>query len=245
MTSPDESESRRRALAFNAVGPAINSRGYRLPLSARRAVADAVLDAVDAEDDAARRRAVAFQTRIDAGRAWARQHLTAEQQTGLLEVLAGREDAAASATPTDGLRDRYAAALREATCTGNCDTSETECARTRIQAVVWEHGQLAEVSGSPEMLADTILAPRDAELDQLRADRDRWQHGLEAAEAQLVQLRRTGAQVQARAEHAEAALGRVRAVAEELIKYGCSWTGSEPEAGRRILTALESPQEQS
>lgn len=42
----DESESRRRALAFNAVGPAINSRGYWLPLSARRAVADAVLAAV-------------------------------------------------------------------------------------------------------------------------------------------------------------------------------------------------------
>lgn len=45
----DETDSRRRALAFNAVGPAINSRGYWLPLSARRAVADAVLEAVAGE----------------------------------------------------------------------------------------------------------------------------------------------------------------------------------------------------
>jgi hypothetical protein len=38
---------RRRALAFNAVGPAINQAGYWLPLSARKAVADAILDAID------------------------------------------------------------------------------------------------------------------------------------------------------------------------------------------------------
>lgn len=36
---------RRRALAFNAVGPAVNAAGCWLPLSARRAVADAVLEA--------------------------------------------------------------------------------------------------------------------------------------------------------------------------------------------------------
>jgi hypothetical protein len=33
--------------------------------------------------------AVTFQTRIDAARAWARQHLDAEQQAGLLGVLRG------------------------------------------------------------------------------------------------------------------------------------------------------------
>ena len=38
----------RRALAFNAVGPALNERGEWLPLSVRQAVADAVLTAVDA-----------------------------------------------------------------------------------------------------------------------------------------------------------------------------------------------------
>jgi hypothetical protein len=37
---------RRRALAFNAVGPAVNAAGCWLPLSARRAVADAVLEAI-------------------------------------------------------------------------------------------------------------------------------------------------------------------------------------------------------
>lgn len=84
--TPDE---RRRALAFNAVGPAVNDAGYWLPLSARRAVADAVLAAVADEFEASRRRAVTFQARLDAGRDWARRNLTAEQQQGLLEALRG------------------------------------------------------------------------------------------------------------------------------------------------------------
>lgn len=42
----DESASRRRALAFNAVGPAVNEAGCWLPFSARRTVADAVLAAI-------------------------------------------------------------------------------------------------------------------------------------------------------------------------------------------------------
>jgi hypothetical protein len=44
--TPDE---RRHALAFNAVGPAVNEAGCWLPLSARKVVAEAVLAAVDAE----------------------------------------------------------------------------------------------------------------------------------------------------------------------------------------------------
>ncbi|MER6778441.1 MULTISPECIES: hypothetical protein [unclassified Streptomyces] len=40
---PDNPAARRCALAFNAVGPAVNAAGYWLPLSARRAVAAAVL----------------------------------------------------------------------------------------------------------------------------------------------------------------------------------------------------------
>jgi len=43
-------ESRRRALAFNAVAPAVNQAGYWLPLSARRAVADAVLATLNDPD---------------------------------------------------------------------------------------------------------------------------------------------------------------------------------------------------
>lgn len=225
-----------RALALDAAAVALNTGRYWLPAEAQAAVVDAVAAVYEADLDTARRRTVALVERIDDGRAWARQHLTVEQQTELLGVLAGREDA----TPTDGLRDRYAAAIRAATCTGNCDTSETECARTRIQAVVWEHGQLAEVSGSPEMLADTILATRDTELDQLRADRDRWQHGLEAAEAQLEHHRRTLAQAQARAEHAEAALGRVR---DELAAIETD--ALAPRAvTQRLRAALEPPKEQ-
>lgn len=43
----------------------------------------------DADLDASQRRAVAFAERIDAARAWARRHLDAEQQAGLLGVLRG------------------------------------------------------------------------------------------------------------------------------------------------------------
>jgi hypothetical protein len=45
----NELNQRRRALAFNAVGPAVNEADCWLPLSARKAVADAVLAAVDAD----------------------------------------------------------------------------------------------------------------------------------------------------------------------------------------------------
>ncbi|MFD7554151.1 hypothetical protein ACFV9E_06375 [Streptomyces sp. NPDC059835] len=63
---PDQpADQRRRALAFNAVGPAVNAAGYWLPLSARRAVADAVLDAVAGEIAADQRRAVRIQTLLD------------------------------------------------------------------------------------------------------------------------------------------------------------------------------------
>lgn len=74
--------------------------------------------------------------------------------------------------PEAGLREQYAAAIRDAACTGDCGMTEEECARTRIQPVVWHPG-LAEVSGSPEMFADAVLAVRDRALQQLRADRDR------------------------------------------------------------------------
>lgn len=108
----DQPDHRRHALAFNAVGPAVNQAGYWLPLSARKAVAEAVLAAVAdpgagycphcGRGDAAptvdqyeqqRQRAVALQVRIDAGRDWARKHLTVEQQTGLYGALRGDQPA--------------------------------------------------------------------------------------------------------------------------------------------------------
>jgi len=46
-----------------------------------------------------------------------------------------------------------------------------------------------------------------------------------------------------RAEQAEAAIRRVRAVAEELIKHGCPWSGDTPGAGRAIRAALDEPKE--
>lgn len=52
-------------------------------------VRDAVMAVRDAELAASQRRAVTFVERIDAARAWARQHLDPEQQTGLLAVLGG------------------------------------------------------------------------------------------------------------------------------------------------------------
>jgi len=80
--------------------------------------------------------------------------------------------------PEPGLREQYAEAIRDAACSGDCDTTEEACAQQRIQPVVWHRGRLAEVSGSPEMFADAVLAVpaiRDtqAEVQQLRAQVER------------------------------------------------------------------------
>lgn len=48
-------------------------------------------------------------------------------------------------------------AIRAAACPGNCGAEE-ECARTRIQPVVWHHGRLAAVEGTPEQFAAAVLA---------------------------------------------------------------------------------------
>lgn len=65
----------------------------------------------------------------------------------------------------NGLRQQIAAAIREATCNGDCGASEEQCVRQRIQPVVWHFGVLAEVSGSPEMFADAVLAVLERHLD--------------------------------------------------------------------------------
>lgn len=80
------------------------------------------------------------------------------------------------------------------------------------------------------------LRKADVDLATAVRSRDGWRRD-------YADLAEAYKRVYARADQAEAALGRVRAVAEELIKYGCPWTGSEPEAGRRTLAALEPPKE--
>ncbi|MFE6716812.1 hypothetical protein ACFVDU_04390 [Streptomyces albidoflavus] len=78
----------------------------------------------------------------------------------ILDVLDGRE--VTEELPPDAhpqhLRTRLAAAIRSATCPGECDGEET-CHRTRFQPTVWDDdGRPVEVgiSGPPERLADLI-----------------------------------------------------------------------------------------
>lgn len=101
----DETESRRRALAFNAVGPAIKGRGYWLPLSARRAVADAVLDAVADDLAAARRNAIRIQILLDEQRDRARKDAAASRASE--QTLQQQIDD--QAREIDRLRDQLAA----------------------------------------------------------------------------------------------------------------------------------------
>jgi hypothetical protein len=81
------------------------------------------------------------------------------------------------------LRKRYAAAIRDAACTGTCGLTEAECSQHRIQPVVWHHGTMAEVSGTPEMLADAVLTVRDRTMQLLRSDLKWSQNNLAEADA--------------------------------------------------------------
>ncbi|MEU3665784.1 hypothetical protein [Streptomyces virginiae] len=138
--------ARRRALAFNAVGPAINQAGYWLPLSARKAVADAVLAAVDADAGCCPQCG-----RGDAGP-------TADQPhpTDCRCACDGCRHHNAHPIPaTDDLRQQYARAIHrydhEHALSGNDMPSDHH------------RGE-----------ADAVLAVRDLELEQARASRDRW-----------------------------------------------------------------------
>jgi hypothetical protein len=62
----------------------------------------------------------------------------------------------APATDRD-MRERIAAAVRDAACPGDCGKTEEECAKERIQPFVWHHGKLAVVEGTPEQIADAVL----------------------------------------------------------------------------------------
>lgn len=74
--------------------------------------------------------------------------------------------------PADQLRAAIAETLRRAACTGGCDSTETECAASRVQPVVYTHGVLTEVWGTPEVIADAVLSVLPAPAD--RAAVLRW-----------------------------------------------------------------------
>lgn len=130
-------------------------------------------------------------------------------------------DNPATVTNPAYLRQQYAQAIRAAACTGDCGMTEADCIRQRIQPEVWHHGVLAEVSGTPEMLAETVLNVRDRHVLQL-------QQRLQLADATLTDYTETESADAAagsyalRAETAEwqrdrhaAAIDRVRALAVE------------------------------
>ncbi|MEV4975568.1 hypothetical protein [Streptomyces scopuliridis] len=73
-------------------------------------------------------------------------------------VAAIRTAAGQPAADRAALRDRMAEALRGAACEGGCGDTEEECVRRRVQPCVWHHGVLAEVLGTPEVIADAVLA---------------------------------------------------------------------------------------
>lgn len=100
--------------------------------------------------------------------------VTADGLAPLIDAVIAEAAPSAAVSPppaTDraGLRGLLAAALRDAACVGNCGLSEVECYAQRIQPEVWHHGVLAAVSGTPEMLADAMLAvlPPDGRPDIL------------------------------------------------------------------------------
>ena len=135
--------------------------------------------------------------------------------------------------PDVGLRDEYAAAIRDAACTGDCGLTEAECSQHRIQPVVWHHGTVAEVSGTPEMFADAVLAVRDRTMQLLRSDLKWSQSSLEEADA-------AAADEATRANRAEAAIARVRALADDMRSW-CSYRGMALHYSDAIRTALDGP----
>ncbi|MEV8398798.1 hypothetical protein [Streptomyces niveus] len=62
-----------------------------------------------------------------------------------------------------------ARAIRDATCEGNCGRTEEECEAASLQPVVWHHGVLARVEGTPEQIAAALLPAIDAFARELTA----------------------------------------------------------------------------
>lgn len=163
------------------------------------------------------------------------------------------------ATAPDGLRERYAAAIRDAACTGDCGMTEAECARRRIQPEVWHRGVLAEVAGTPELLAAAVIAVRDDELLRLRAetatadkiradvqrDRDGLLEQLAEARGQIERVRK--AVTERRTELAEYEAEHEPSAWSDAVSVTCSRIEDTlrifPESGGIPCTAL-TPKEQ-
>ncbi|MGW6602266.1 hypothetical protein [Streptomyces sp. NPDC055036] len=73
-------------------------------------------------------------------------------------VVAAIRTAAGQPHDRVALRRHLAEAIRDAACPGDCDKTEAECVKERIQPAVWHHGRLTVVEGEPEMFADVALA---------------------------------------------------------------------------------------
>ncbi|MGA5767398.1 hypothetical protein ACPC36_07940 [Streptomyces pseudogriseolus] len=69
-------------------------------------------------------------------------------------------------TDQTALREQAAQGIRDAACTGDCGQTEEECRKERIQPFVWHHGKVAIVEGTPEQLADAVLAVLPAPTDR-------------------------------------------------------------------------------
>lgn len=91
-----------------------------------------------------------------------------EHADAVLAVLPAPTDHVAADELADR-RARYAAAIRDAACLGDCGDPEDECVRRRVQPGLWQGGVLVEVMGTPEVLAEAVMPGANAEQQELRA----------------------------------------------------------------------------
>ncbi|MCL7377441.1 hypothetical protein [Streptomyces sp. 35G-GA-8] len=107
------------------------------------------------------------------------------------QVVAAIRTAAGQPADRAALHERIADAIRDAACPGDCDKTEAECTKERIQPFVWHHGRLTVVEGEPEMFADAVLAV----LPEPATDRPGKDNGLSEllAAAKALQLDRDAA----------------------------------------------------
>lgn len=234
-----------RELALDAAKQAINALGMWLPPAGREAAVDAVAAVYEAELNRSQRRAVAFQTRLDAARDWARQHLKAEQQDGLLEALRGdtsnpnRQPVPPGDTGDDlaWTREMLLAAQGEAT------NEATRADQAEATLAALRHGE--------EQPADEYLHPTPAQW-LWRWNRATPEQRLDTV-GRILSAFETSSRcfIEAHASRAEdgrtamAAVGRVRALADELDATEAHGGLADGywEAARRIRAALEAPKE--
>lgn len=250
MTDRPEPVDRRRALAHNAVGPALNTHGEWLPLSVREAIADAVLAAVDGETPGPLPALQALRARLVDERDRAKERQPGARFPGSLYGISGVAaglttaiylvgcemvrhggivpdnprttlDNPVACDDHDGLRERYAAAIRNAV--------------TRLR----------DVRGYDAECADAVLTVRDTELEQLRADLAALRavatgycphcgrgDAAPTPDQYLVQVHR--------ADTAEAKVARVRALAADMRTW-CSPYNIAVDYAQRIDDALNGP----